>query len=191
MRRKTWVLAAAVVLLAAAAGGVIAMSGAEQATPAAQEPAVGSTPAYSNTGAAGKKDVTDRDKAVKFAACMREHGVRDFPDPKASGEVPTMRIGVSPAVWDEAFGACKELQPAGSLSVKRSAEQQSEALKFAQCMRENGVKDFPDPANGERLVDMTRIRSQIPSSGKPGGMSILHAAMQKCAVTSWERQWGG
>jgi HlyD family secretion protein len=38
MRRKTWVLAAAVVLAAAAAtGGVVAMSGAGQATPAAQE----------------------------------------------------------------------------------------------------------------------------------------------------------
>jgi hypothetical protein len=70
---------------------------------------------------------------------------------------------------------------------ERSPEQQSEALEFAKCIRENGVKDFPDPVNGEHLVDTTRI----PSSGTPGGMSILRAAMQKCAVTSWERQWGG
>jgi hypothetical protein len=41
VRRKTWAVAAAVVLAAAAAtGGVIAMSGAEQATGAAQEPPV-------------------------------------------------------------------------------------------------------------------------------------------------------
>src|SRR5262249_43275141 len=41
VRRKTWVLVAAVVLAAAAAtGGVVAMSGAEQATPADQEPLV-------------------------------------------------------------------------------------------------------------------------------------------------------
>jgi hypothetical protein len=41
VRRKTWTLAAAVILAAAAAtGGVVAMSGAEQATPAAQEPPV-------------------------------------------------------------------------------------------------------------------------------------------------------
>src|SRR5262245_46709639 len=41
MRRKTWTLAAAVVLAAAAViGGVVAMSGAEQATPAGQEPPV-------------------------------------------------------------------------------------------------------------------------------------------------------
>ena len=39
MMQKTWVLAAAAVLVAATAtGGVVAMSGAEQATPAAQAP---------------------------------------------------------------------------------------------------------------------------------------------------------
>ena len=39
VKRKTWVLAAAAVLVAVTAtGGVVAMSGAEQATPAAQEP---------------------------------------------------------------------------------------------------------------------------------------------------------
>ena len=39
MKRKTWVLAGAAVLVAATAtGGVVAMSGAEQATPAAEEP---------------------------------------------------------------------------------------------------------------------------------------------------------
>jgi hypothetical protein len=118
---------------------------------------------------------------------LRENGVSDFPDPKASGDFPTFGISVSSAVWQEALGACKDLEPPGSLSAQRSPEQQSEALKFAQCMRENGVKDFPDPVNGEHLVDRTRI----PSSGTPGDMSILHAAMQKCAVTSWERQWGG
>jgi hypothetical protein len=38
------------------------------------------------------------------------------------------------------------------------------------------VKDFPDPVNGEPLVDTTKI----PSSDAPGGMTILNAAMQKC-----------
>ena len=50
------------------------------------------------------------------------------------------------------------------------------ALEFAQCIRDNGVKDFPDPANGEPLVDTNRI----PSADRDGGMSILNAAMQKC-----------
>jgi hypothetical protein len=43
-------------------------------------------------------------------------------------------------------------------------------------MRENGVDDFPDPVNGEPLVDTNRI----PSSATDGGMSILNAAMRTC-----------
>ncbi len=52
------------------------------------------------------------------------------------------------------------------------------ALKFAQCIRENGVEDFPDPVNGQPLVDTNRI----PSSATNGGMSILNAAMHKCGA---------
>jgi hypothetical protein len=132
--------------------------------------------ARSSGGTGGDKNATDRDQAVKFAECMRENGVSDFPDPKASGDFPAFGISVSPAMWQKALGACKDLQPPGSLSAKRSPEEQSAALKFAQCIRANGVKDFPDPVNGQPLVDTTRI----PSSNRPGGMTILNAAMQKC-----------
>jgi hypothetical protein len=128
-----------------------------------------------STGTGGNKSATDQDKAVKFAECIREHGVSDFPDPNAKGEF-VYGVSVSPAVWTKAVDACKELQPPGSLSGKRSSKQQSAALRFAQCIRENGVKDFPDPANGEPLVDTNRI----PSANEPGGMTILNAAMHKC-----------
>ena len=53
----------------------------------------------------------------------------------------------------------------------------SAALRFAQCIRKNGVRDFPDPLNGQPLIDTNRI----PSAQQPGGMSALHAAMQKCS----------
>jgi hypothetical protein len=128
-----------------------------------------------SAGAAGHKQATDRDKAVKFAECMRENGVSDFPDPDASGEF-VYGVSVSPAVFKQAVDACKDLQPPGTLSAKRSPEQQKEGLTFAQCIREHGVKDFPDPVNGEPLVDTRRI----PSSGTSGGMTILNAAMHKC-----------
>lgn len=140
-----------------------------------------STP--SGTGAAGSSGggsggiakATARDKGVKFAECVREHGVSDFPDPNAKGEFE-YGVSVSPDVWKKAVGACKALQPPGTLSSKRSPQQQSVALRFAQCIRANGVKDFPDPVNGEPLVDTYRI----PSSATSRGMAILNAAMQKC-----------
>jgi hypothetical protein len=129
----------------------------------------------SSAGAGGNKKATDQDKAVKFAECMRNNGVSDFPDPNAKGEF-VYGVSVTPAVFKKAVDACKDLQPPGSLSAKRTPKQQTASLAFAQCVRDNGVKDFPDPANGEPLVDTTRI----PSSDAPGGMSMLNAAMQKC-----------
>jgi hypothetical protein len=126
-------------------------------------------------GSGGTKSATDQDKAVKFAECIRGHGVPHFPDPDPKGE-SAFGIDVSPAVWQKAVDACKALEPPGALSGKRSPKQQSAALRFAGCVRENGVKDFPDPANGDPLIDTTKI----PSSNQPGGMTILNAATKKC-----------
>jgi hypothetical protein len=135
----------------------------------------GSTGTASSTGTGGTKKVSDQDKRVKLSECIRAHGVPHFPDPDAKGEY-AFGIDVSPAVWKKATDACKDLTPAGTFSGKRTLKQQSDALRFAECVRENGVKDFPDPANGAPLIDTTKI----PSSNRPGGMTILNAATQKC-----------
>jgi hypothetical protein len=133
------------------------------------------TAGHTSTASHGSA-ITPREKAVKFSECMRANGVSDFPDPNASGEFPSYGVSVSPAVWMKAVAACKALQPPGTLSAKLTPAEKSAALKFAQCIRENGVPDFPDPVSGQPLVDTTRI----PSSNKPGGMTILSAAMHTC-----------
>jgi hypothetical protein len=136
------------------------------------------------SGSGGTKEATARDKAVKFAECMRDNGVPQFPDPDASGEltidgvVNGSSLDTSTAAWKGAIGACKDLEPSGFTGHKRSSSQQKAALEFAQCIRENGVKDFPDPAAGQPLVDTNRI----PSSARPGGMTVLNAAMHKCGA---------
>jgi hypothetical protein len=81
----------------------------------------------------------------------------------------------SPA-WKRAVSACKDLQPAGFTGHKRSTEQQDAALAFAQCIRDHGVEDFPDPLKDGPLVDTNRI----PSTAQEGGMEVLNAAMQTC-----------
>jgi hypothetical protein len=136
-----------------------------------------------NAGSSGgNKNATNRDKATKFAECMRDNGVSEFPDPDASGGLTIdgvlngSSLDPSAPVWKEAIGACKDLQPPGFTGRKRSTQEQEDAVEFAQCIRENGVKDFPDPINGEPLVDTNRI----PSAATSGGMTILNAAMQKC-----------
>jgi hypothetical protein len=137
--------------------------------------------APSGTGTAGSADtggtttVSKQEKLVKLAECIRGHGVPHFPDPDPKGET-AFGVDVSPAVWTKAVKACKDLAPPGSFSGKRTPKQQSDALRFAACVRRNGVKDFPDPVNGDPLIDTTKI----PSSNRPGGMTILNAATKKC-----------
>lgn len=133
------------------------------------------TAASANSGGESTATTTVRDLAVKFAECIRGHGVADFPDANAKGEF-VYGISVSPAVWTKAVDTCKDLQPPGSLSTTRSPKQQSAGLKFAQCVRDNGVKDFPDPVQGEPLIDTNRI----PSANRQGGMRVLNAAMKTC-----------
>jgi hypothetical protein len=125
---------------------------------------------------AGKK-LTAHDKAVKFAECMRANGVPHFPDPDPKGET-NFGVDVSREVWLQALDACKALKPPGALSSRRTPKEQSASLRFAQCVRDHGVKDFPDPVNGEPLIDTYKI----PSSNKPGGMTILNAATHKCGA---------
>jgi hypothetical protein len=143
------------------------------------------TTSTGTTSSGANTKLTARDKAVKFAECIRAHGVSDFPDPNAKNQF-NYGVSVSPAVWKQATTACKDLQPPGTLSGKRTPKQQSASLRFAQCVRDHGVKDFPDPVNGEPLIDTYKI----PSANQPGGMTILNAATQKCGKILGEAAGG-
>jgi hypothetical protein len=134
--------------------------------------AAGCSSAPTETGGANQNAT----RAMKFAACMRDSGVSRFPDPDASGELTVDGVlngssldPDSPA-WKQAIDACKDLQPAGFTGHKRSAEQQADALEFAQCMRDNGVEDFPDPTADGPLIMVNGAHS-IPG---------FHAAVDKC-----------
>jgi hypothetical protein len=180
MSRKPWPLAAlaTVALIGAGCSNGSAENGNTGTGTASSASSSGTTSSASSTGttsSGAKKKLTARDKAVKFAECIRAHGVTDFPDPNEKNQFD-YGVSVTPAVWNKATTACKDLQPPGTLSSRRTPKQQSASLRFAQCIRDNGVKDFPDPVNGEPLINTYKI----PSSNKPGGMTILNAAVQKC-----------
>lgn len=122
--------------------------------------------------------------AVKFARCMRAHGVSGFPDPAASGSftidgvVNGSSLDPASAAFKQAIAACRNLEPPGFTGAKPTPQQQTVRLEFARCMRANGVSDFPDPSPNGPLVDTNRI----PSSSTPAGMSALNAAMQRCGA---------
>ena len=87
---------------------------------------------------------------VKFAECMREHGI-DMPDPEpdsdgGGGLSVAIPQGTSKEEADAAIEACKEFMPGGGEPVKASPEQLAAMREFAKCMRENGIENFPDPS---------------------------------------------
>jgi hypothetical protein len=136
-------------------------------------------PAHTDSG---DTNAATHEPALEFAECMRDNGVKEFPDPDASGQLTIDAIAngssldTSTAAFKQAISACKDLEPPGFTGHKRNAQEQANALKFAQCIRDNGVKDFPDPTPDAPLIDTNRI----PSANSEGGMSILNAAGEKC-----------
>jgi hypothetical protein len=117
---------------------------------------------------------------------MRDNGVTGFPDPDASGELTIdavangTSVDTNTAVFEHALSECKDLEPAGFTGNRRTPQQQEAGLRFAQCIRDNGVADFPDPGPDDALVDTNRI----PSAATDAGMRALNAAMARCDASA-------
>jgi hypothetical protein len=87
-----------------------------------------------------------RSAAVRFADCMRAHGVSDFPDPLPSGGFPRGSARSQSPASRVAQKTCVHLLRAsnGSRQAPTSTELAA-ALRYARCMRAHGVPSFPDP----------------------------------------------
>jgi hypothetical protein len=100
------------------------------------------------TASSTANQVSDLDKYLKFAQCMRDNGI-DVADPE-DGKPPKQLIPegvtVSKEKIDAAQEKCKEFAPSpGDRGGGVDAQQQEQLRQMAQCMRENGVPNFPDP----------------------------------------------
>jgi hypothetical protein len=150
MRNRTPLLAPA---LAAAVGLSLFASacGGSTGNGVAQIGSTQSTTSSSNSS--GSRSSDDRRGAlVAFSACMRKHGLPNFPDPKAVGRGYRLTIGSENGVdpnspqFKTAQQACKQLLPnGGTPSHQEQAKQLQEALKYAVCIRSHGVPNYPDP----------------------------------------------
>jgi hypothetical protein len=158
-RRRAWLPGPVLVLLAVvlAACGGSSGEGAEVASATDGDKVTSTT-----------KKTDPRQAHLDFARCMREHGV-DMPDPtfdddgnvqlevrEGGGEVE--QAGEVDGTFRDAEKACRH-HLAGVMGDgpdgKPDAEMQDKALRFARCMRENGVTNFPDPDFSEN--GMVRI----------------------------------
>jgi hypothetical protein len=114
----------------------------------------------------------------KFSACMRKHGIANFPDPNGQGLITIQSgEGIDPnsPTFRSARTVCDKLLPnGGQPTPAQIARQQQEMLAFSVCMRAHGVKDFPDPTNGGLQVRVS------PGSDLDPNNSTFQKAQQAC-----------
>jgi hypothetical protein len=119
---------------------------------------------------------------LALAACMRSHGVPNFPDPNTSGGYSLTPSGslngadgsvdINSAQAQAAYGDCKHLLPGGpSISQLEQIEQQEQQrqaqmlpllLKYSQCMRGHGVPNFPSPGQSKASTSGVPINPNSP-----------------------------
>ena len=116
---------------------------------------------------------------------MREHGV-DMADPEftADGGMSIQLQGGPDdmAKIDAAQEACREFAPFGGDGSRQAPDPEMEEnmRKFAQCMRDNGVPDFPDPDGpGLRIDD--KVASD-PDFAAPRRRSARPSSCRTCRV---------
>lgn len=121
----------------------------------------GSGESASGTTSSGAKAVATADQGIKHAQCMRENGLPGYPDP---GQNPGANFpGRDSAAFRKARQACQSLEPPQNRpGTPENAELQAKMLKWTQCMRENGVPNFPDPQNGRILIEKGTIDNKTP-----------------------------
>ena len=101
-------------------------------------------------------EVTFEEGVLDFAQCMREEGI-NFPDPTfdIDGNPQFDNLDVeNEDEFEEAFTNCEDilrnaLPEQFDLDPEVEAALVDASLEFSQCMREEGISNFPDPTPGE------------------------------------------
>lgn len=96
------------------------------------------------TSGDGPSEEDNQAKMLEFAKCMREHGV-DMEDPK-DGRIEVKSGPGQEDTMTKAQEACQKYLPPVSAADRKKGDE--EGLKMSQCMRKNGVENFPDPKDG-------------------------------------------
>jgi hypothetical protein len=111
----------------------------------------GSAISASSASPQGKLD--PKDAAVKYAQCMRANGV-EYPDPGTKQDRQGVRVTDA---FIKADRTCKTWHEASSDYLAALVPEVMDGKrKYAQCMRERGMKvSDPDPNTGSYRVDVT------------------------------------
>jgi len=120
---------------------------------------------------------------LKFAECLRSHGLPDFPDPSSNGTFHiTSSSGAVPGSpqFEAAQKACRKFTPNGGAppSPAQQARMLAQSLQYAECMRSHGITDFPDPQSSNGRVGFSITAS--PGSDLNPNNPRFQAAQTAC-----------
>jgi len=130
---------------------------------------------------------------IQFASCMRSHGVPNFPDPSGNGggglqiqsskspsgqSMSVNGVPVDAPAFESAMSKCQKYMPRPKALPGGITQVKANALKFARCMRSNGVPNFPDPT--VKSGPNGGIGVQVGGPGIDPQSPALQAAQRKC-----------
>jgi hypothetical protein len=129
----------------------------------------GASPTTTTSGAQRQGPGDIATSAYKYSACMREHGVANFPDPKVTHtgggtQVAIKAIGpASSPQYNAAQQACRGIlpQPSAADQAQQAADQRRHAqdlVSFARCLRSHGITRFPDP-NSQGELSLQQVQA--------------------------------
>lgn len=102
----------------------------------------GQHPAPARTGQGGAPDA----QTASIVHCYRTHGDPGFPDPSYDPGDGRWHFAISPATAPlSTRQACQHLFPSGNASPPVPQAQFQQFVRLAQCIRQHGVPDWPDP----------------------------------------------
>ncbi|KAF4409214.1 hypothetical protein [Streptomyces lycii] len=144
----------------------------------------GAATADKGTGDSASSPDSSFDRALEYAQCMRDNGVPDFPDPQQDSGGVRISPGGDPNAPEhrKAQEACRDKMPqgrggGGSLDSAKVAA-------WAECIRENGLPEFPDPeidggnmvldlgSTGIKPEDIEKPRKECQDKYPGGGMMV-------------------
>jgi hypothetical protein len=156
-----------------------------------------STPSASSGSSAAAPTGNPTQLLDEWAGCMRSHGYPTLTDPTIDANkvihimIPPGITGNVPQEYEQssAYGPCNPYLTAAQTALRGNTPapkpDPAKLEKFSQCMRANGIPDFPDPTgNG------IQIRSSPGSDLDPKSPTFQNA-QKKCATQVGLPQLGG
>ncbi len=128
----------------------------------------------SSAGASKGHEASPGSQAIAYTACMREHGVANFPEPQVSehGGATSIKMAVPSSLghnpkFKPAQEACRKLLPGGGPGhqTAMTPAEQEQYLKAAACIRSHGVPNFPDPtfSGGSVHIEHQKLNESSPA----------------------------